>query len=66
MKKTDKVIDEWGDPVIRVYECEKFRKIPQDLPICVGERLHNMEKGVNPRIYDIMKEVENYLYNSGE
>lgn len=66
MKKTDKIIDDWGEPVIRVYECEKFNKVPQDLPICVIKRLHKKEKEENPRIYDIMKEVENYLNNSGK
>ena len=66
MKNIDKIIDDWGEPVIRVYECEKFRKVPQDLPICIAERLHKKENDENSRIYDIMKEVENYLYNSGK
>lgn len=63
----DRIQDEYGDYMIRVYECENFRAIPQDIPIFIGESIHNMEKRENLRMYDIMAKVESYLYdNSGE
>lgn len=66
MKKIDKIKEFDGDIVIRVFECDNFQRVPQDIPIFMSNNLHNSENVKNVRIYDIMKAVENYLYNSGE
>ena len=66
MIKFDKIKDGWGHEVIRVFKCKNYERIPQDIPICVINNLHNIEDAKNLRIYDIMQQVENYLDNSGE
>ena len=64
MTKIDKVEDNWGELVIRVWECKKFTREPQDIPICISRSIHNPENVKNLRMYDIMRQVEDYLYNN--
>lgn len=66
MTSTDIIKDNWGDSVIRVFECEKFRKVAIDIPIFISDSIHKTEKSKNKYIYDIMLRVEDYLNNSGE
>ena len=65
MKKIDRIIDAWGQEVIRVYKCDNFEKVAEDIPIFISERLHNSENAKNPNICDIIKQVEIYLYGRG-
>lgn len=54
MKKIKRARDSWGDTIIYVYECEKYKYEKQEVDITPKEK----------RLYDIMYRVENYYYNS--
>ena len=66
MTKVDRVKDKWGHNVVRVKKKKKFDRVPDDVPIFINKSIHNPEKRKRVRIYDIMRRVENYLYNSGK
>jgi len=58
--------DSWGQNVIYVSKCKRYERQNQDLPIYIANRLHKGEIHKNPRLYDILFCVEDYLYNSGK
>ena len=39
MKKVDRVMDSWGQTVIRVWECDNFDKVAKDIPIYITKRI---------------------------
>lgn len=60
MKKTDIIKDKWGEPIIRVFKCQNFQKVPQDISINMIKRLHKKGNEKNQRICDIILKVEDY------
>lgn len=62
MLKIDKIKDNWGDVVIRVWKCENFEN-DKNIPKNPTFDLHNTE---TEKISDILNAVENYFYNSGK
>lgn len=63
MKKIKKCKDDWGEWVIYVEKCDKYRyENPEIAKIPIFD-LHNKEL---EKIHDIIDAVEDYFYNSGK
>lgn len=63
MKKIFKEKDDWGQYIINVSECDKFKYENPDIPKDKEFYLHNPDLA---RIDDIIYRVESYLDDSGE
>ena len=62
MKEIDRIVDEWGQFVIRVWECDKFIN-DKNIPKNPNFGLHNQE---SEKIHDIIYAVEDYFNDSGQ
>lgn len=62
MKKIDKIKDDYGEIVIRVWKCSNFEN-DKNIPKNPFFDLHNPETW---KIDDIIYAVEDYFYDSGE
>lgn len=63
MKKIHKEKDDWGQNVIYVEECDKFKYEDPEIPKNPISSIHNTREA---EICDIINAVENYFYNSGK
>lgn len=63
MTKVDRYRDRWGDINIRVWECENFEQVANDIPIYITKQIKegSLRNSENVRILilrDILNTVE--------
>ena len=60
MKKIDKIKDSYGETIIRVWQCENFEKVANDIPIYITKRIKNksLRNSENVRIL-ILRDILN-------
>lgn len=63
MKKIDRIKEANGDLMIRVWECDNFERVADDIPIYISEKIKkgNLHNSGNVRILiirDIIKPEE--------
>ncbi len=63
MEKVKKCKDDWGEYIIYVEKCKKYKYENPEKPKLPVSYLHNEEFD---KIYDIIDAVEDYFYDSGE